>query len=91
MPRYEHRTILWKQHADERLIQRGISRHEAETIIRGGAWHTEGVGLKGEPKWAAEGSIKGQRCRIIFVETTQGTLEVLWVITAMVLQPGQER
>lgn len=88
MPRNETRPITWSKHAAYRLTVRHVKQSEAESIIRGGVWHPDGVGDHGEPKWAAEGSLTGQHLRVVFVETTakdgKKTIEVLHVVTVIV-------
>lgn len=88
MPRNESRPITWSAHALQRLVERQVVQADAEAIIRSGAWHADGVGSQGEPKWAAEGAVSGQHIRAVFVETTnqagETVLEVLHVLTVII-------
>ncbi len=84
MPRNERRPVEFSVHAKDRLDLRGVEEDEARAIVRTGAWRPDGVGRFGEPKWIAHGSIRGQWIDIVFVETTMGTIEVLWVLTVTV-------
>lgn len=83
MPRNEQRPIIFTRHALERLEDRSITAEEAEVVVRGGAWHPDGTGRNGEPKWIAEGSIKGHWIKVAFIETSSGKIEILRVLTVM--------
>lgn len=41
-PRNETRPITYSIHAEERLVERGISKASVEAVIRAGAWQQDG-------------------------------------------------
>lgn len=83
MPRNERRPIEFSLHALERMDERGVDEEEARAVVLAGAWHPDGTGRQGEPKWVAAGSVRGQQVKVAFIETTRGTLEILYVLTVM--------
>jgi hypothetical protein len=79
--RPEDRFVKLSEHAIERCIERLIPFHECQRIIRGGAWHADGVGEFGDPKWIAAGYVDGAKVEVVFVETPDGEVEILEVVT----------
>lgn len=79
--RPEDRHVHLSEHAIRRCIKRRIPFHEPQRIIRSGPWHADGVGDFGEPKYIALGNIDGEKVEVVFVETADGGIEILEVVT----------
>ena len=72
----ELRPIRYTHHARQRIIERHISEAEVEQVIRTGARQPDGV-----KKWIAFGTINGRRLEVVYVETEEGEIEVLLVLS----------
>lgn len=91
MPRkLDPRPVIFSDHALERSAERNVPTEEAERIIRHGpAWESDGVGDYGDPKWIARGVYDGRDIGVVFVETTDGKIEVLEVLTVTSRRRGR--
>jgi hypothetical protein len=75
------RRITYTIHVAERMAERFVSPADVEQVIAGKDHTYEGLDRFGEPKWTARGYAGGQTLEVVYVETAEGVLEVILVIT----------
>jgi hypothetical protein len=79
------RRIIYTLHVTKRMAERHVSTVDVEQVIAGADHTYEGPDRFGEPKWTARGFAGGQALEVVYVETAEGVLEVLLVITVYTL------
>ena len=76
------RPVIFSVHGAQPAITRNVPRAECERIIKHGpTWDADGVGHLSEPRWKARGYYDNRDVVVVFVETTDGAIEVLEVVT----------
>lgn len=76
--RHETRPITFSAHALRRLAGRHINKADAEHAVRTGYWRPNAP-----EGWVSRAAFNGRVYDIVFVETEDGGLEVLHVVTVI--------
>lgn len=82
------RNIIWTEHAEMRVAERGLSRLEVEHALRNG--HRTRQINKGEADWRVQGATRedGDRFIVIYDWPVKGGREAARVVSAWRLRPG---
>ncbi len=89
-PRDGHQTLLWTQHAEQRINERRLTRDEVEQAIREG--HSDRAPNRGDADWRIHGTrADGRTFAVIYDNPVNGDRTAVEIVSVWPLRRVRRR